>query len=89
MVDYCPELEETFLLDEESPSNEAAKYHVVFFDKPTNVARSWMEKELVAKMTDPEQPPKPPVFKSDAIKKRYQHAKSMLLDAFSLPTIER
>ena len=29
MVDYCPELEETFLLDEESPSNEAAKYHVV------------------------------------------------------------
>ena len=48
-----------------------------------------MEKELVAKMTDPEQPPKPPVFKSEAIKKRYQHAKSMLLDAFSLPTIER
>ena len=29
MVDYCPELEETFLLDEESPGNEAAKYHVV------------------------------------------------------------
>ena len=29
MVDYCPELEETFQLDEESDSNEAAKYHVV------------------------------------------------------------
>ena len=43
----------------------------------------------MAKMTDPEQPPKPPVFKTDAIKKRYQHAKSMLLDAFSLHKIER
>ena len=29
MVDYCPEVEETFLLDEDSPTNEVAQYHVV------------------------------------------------------------
>ena len=29
MVDYCPEVEETFLIDVEVDSNEAAKYHVV------------------------------------------------------------
>ena len=29
MVDYCPEVEETFLLDEESSTNEVAQYHVV------------------------------------------------------------
>ena len=71
MVDYCPELEETFLIDETSDNNEASKYHVVFFDKPTNVARSWMEKEYVMKLSSPDSPPKPPVFKNDAIKKRY------------------
>ena len=64
-------------------------YNFRFFDKPSNVSRSWMEKDLVAKMTDPEQPPKVPVFKNEAMKKRYQHAKSMLLDAFSLHKIER
>ena len=64
-------------------------YNFRFFDKPSNVSRSWMEKDLVAKMTDPEQPPKVPVFKSEAMKKRYQYAKSMLLDAFSLHKIER
>jgi hypothetical protein len=30
MVDYCPEVEETFLIDVEVDPNEAAKYHVVY-----------------------------------------------------------
>ena len=89
MVDYCPEVEETFLLDEESGSNEAAKYHCVFFDKPSNVARSWMDKDSVMKLLDPENPPKNPLFKNETIKKRYTHAKSMAIDAVSLPIIER
>ena len=29
MVDYCPEVEETFLIDVETNPNEAAQYHVV------------------------------------------------------------
>ena len=87
MVDYCPEIEETYILDPES--SEAVKYHVVFFDKPGNVARSWVDKDSVAKLTDPDQSPKTPVFKNDAVKKRYSHAKSMAVDAVSLPMIER
>lgn len=61
-----------------------------FFDKPNKVARSWMEKDSVMKLSDAESPPKnPPVFKSEAVKKRYSHAKSMALDAIGLPKIER
>ena len=41
------------------------------------------------KMVDPEQPPNPPIFKNENIKKRYQHAKSMAVDAVNLPKIER
>ena len=33
MVDYCPEEEDTFLIDPAVSTTEAAKYHVVFFDK--------------------------------------------------------
>ena len=61
-----------------------------FFDKPNKVARSWMEKDSVMKLSDAESPPKnPPIFKSEAVKKRYSHAKAMALDAVSLPKIER
>ena len=61
-----------------------------FFDKPNKVARSWMEKDSVMKLSDAENPPKnPPLFKSEAVKKRYSHAKAMALDAISLPKIER
>ena len=49
-----------------------------------------MEKDSVMKMSDAGNPPKnPPIFKSEAVKKRYSHAKSMALDALSLPKIER
>ena len=42
------------------------------------------------KLSDPESPPKnPPIFKSEAVKKRYSHAKAMAGDAASLPKIER
>ena len=73
-----------------SPPLYLSQYHRTALRQSADQGRGgFIVEELVAKMTDPEQPPKPPVFKSDAIKKRYQHAKSMLLDAFSLPTIER
>ena len=48
-----------------------------------------MNKDMVMKMVDPEQPPNPPIFKNENIKKRYQHAKSMAVDAVNLPKIER
>ena len=48
-----------------------------------------MKKDMVMKMLDPEEPPKPPIFKNENIKKRYQHAKSMAVDAVNLPKIER
>ena len=48
-----------------------------------------MKKEMVMNMLDPEEPPKPPIFKNENIKKRYQHAKSMAVDAVNLPKIER
>ena len=77
-------------LDEADGTNEAAKYHVVFFDKTASVARAWMDRDMVQKLTDPAAPPKaPPVFKNDGIKKRYQHARAMAEDAVSLPLIER
>eukprot|EP00090_Calanus_glacialis_P007449 TRINITY_DN15878_c0_g1_i2.p1 TRINITY_DN15878_c0_g1~~TRINITY_DN15878_c0_g1_i2.p1 ORF type:complete len:603 (-),score=178.26 TRINITY_DN15878_c0_g1_i2:5-1813(-) len=48
-----------------------------------------MNKDLVLKMLDPEEPPKTPVFKKGTMKKRYQYAKSMAVDAVNLPKIER
>ena len=48
-----------------------------------------MNKDLIVNMLDPEEPPKPPVFKNNNIKKRYHHAKSMAMDAVNLPKIER
>ena len=48
-----------------------------------------MNKDLILNMLDPEEPPKPLVFKNDTIKKRYQFAKSMAVDAVNLPKIER
>ena len=60
-----------------------------FFDKDNLVARSWMDKNLIVKMNDPQEPPKPPVFKNDTIKKRYSHATSMAIDAVNLSKIER
>ena len=47
MVDYCPEKEDTFLVDDRVNSRVAAKYHVVFFDRAQNVARAWVDKEQV------------------------------------------
>ena len=48
-----------------------------------------MTKDLIVKMTDPEVTPKPLSFKNDAMRKRYQHAKSMAVDAMNLSKIER
>ena len=48
-----------------------------------------MTKDLIVKMTDPEVTPKPLTFKNDAMRKRYQHAKSMAVDAMNLSKIER
>ena len=90
MVDYCPEKEDTFLVDERVNSRVAAKYHVVFFDRPSHVARAWVDKEHVAKLVDAEDPPKVAQnFKSESVKKRHQQAKQMAVDALSLHRIER
>ena len=90
MVDYCPEKEDTFLVDERVNTRVAAKYHVVFFDRTQNVARAWIDKDQVTKLVDVEEPPKAQqIFKNDAIKKRFQQAKQMAVDALSLPRIER
>ena len=90
MVDYCPEKEDTFLVDERVNSRVAAKYHVVFFDRAQNVARAWVERDNLAKLAVVEEPPKNPQnFKNDVIRKRYQLAKEMAKDALSLPRIER
>ena len=60
MVDYCPEKEDTFLVDERVNSRVAAKYHVVFFDRAQNVARAWVERDNLAKLAVVEEPPKNP-----------------------------
>ena len=44
----------------------------------------------MSKLCSVEEPPRPiTTFKNDVIKKRYQQAKAMALDALSLPRIER
>ena len=53
------------------------------------MARSWVEKDFIMKLSDADQPPKVPVFKNDAVKKRYLYAKSMAVDAVKLSMIER
>lgn len=48
-----------------------------------------MEKDFIMKLSDAELPPKVPVYKNDAVKKRYLYAKSMAVDAVQLSMIER
>ena len=90
LVDYCPEKEETLLLDPET--NQPQQYHVVFFDKVRppplklqytleyliqgqNVSRSWVYREDICKLTDVNHPPRRPAFKKETVRQRYNLAK--------------
>jgi hypothetical protein len=84
MVDYCPDSEEYYWIEEEESRVEPAWYHVVFLEK--QVSRSWVRRELVEKMTSVQTPPKNLAVRKNSASQRGRmaHASSMATDALSL-----
>merc|ERR1712045_87825 len=64
IIDYCPDSEEYYWIEESESRVEPAWYHVVFLEK--SVSRSWVRAENVLKLT---QPPEQPTVGGGAIKK--------------------
>ena len=79
MVDYCPDSEEYYWIEEDESRIEPAWYHVVFLEK--QVSRSWVRKELVEKMTTVQTPPK-----NLAVRKNNASQKRRLVDAITMAT---
>ena len=89
MVDYCPDSEEYYWIENEESRIDPAWYHVVFLEK--QVSRSWVRSELVEKMTSPvKQPTNLGVKKnSSSMKSRLKNALEMAEDCKKLPLKER
>ena len=89
IIDYCPDSEEYYWIEEAESRTDPAWYHVVFLEK--SVQRSWVRAELVEKMTSPTKPPKKLGVKknSTSMKSRLKKALEMASDCKNLPLKER
>ena len=89
IIDYCPDSEEYYWIEEAESRTDPAWYHVVFLEK--SVSRSWVRAELVEKMTSPvKQPTNLGVKKnSSSMKARLKNALEMATDCRNLPLKER
>ena len=92
IIDYCPDSEEYYWIEEAESRVEPAWYHVVFLEK--SVSRSWVRSENVLKMI---QPVEQPTVGGGAIKKsssssmksRFKKALTMVDDCMNLSLKER
>jgi len=81
MVDYCPDCEEYYWIEEDISLTEPAWYNVVFFEgKGNSVSRAWVKKDDIMKITLPAQPPKNTI-KSATTKTKLTNAIKMATDA--------
>ena len=89
MIDYCPDSEEYYWIEETESKTDPAWYHVVFLDKV--VSRSWVRAELVEKMSSPVKPPKNLAVKknTNSMKARFSKATEMAKDCINLTRKER
>ena len=89
MVDYCPDSEEYYWIEESQSLTEPAWYHVVFFEgKGKQVSRAWIKSELIMKITLPIDPPKS-IVKSKEIKMKLGNAIQMATHANMMTREER
>ena len=86
IIDYCPDSEEYYWIEETESKTEPAWYHVVFLEK--SVSRSWVRAEHVQKMTIPIQQPSSSGMKS-SMKGRFKKAVEMADDCMNLTLKER
>jgi len=89
MVDYCPDSEEYYWIEESISMTEPAWYHVVFFEgKGNQVSRAWVKSDVIIKITMPIHPPKNTI-KSREVKAKLANAVQMATDAKTMSREER
>ena len=89
LIDYCPDSEEFYWIEESESRTEPAWYHVVFLEgSGQQVTRSWVRSELIEKMASPVKPPKNLTVKKTN-KARFAKATKMATDCKKLSLQER
>ena len=91
MIDFCPDSEDYFWVDENISRYEPSWYHVVYFEgKGTEVTRAWIKTDDIVSMTTPIRQPKGNTAKKPGpLKQRLINAMSMAEEAKSLNRKER
>jgi len=93
MVDFCPDSEEYYWIEEDINLTEPAWYHVVFFEgKGDQVSRAWIKTNDIMKMESPIEVPKFNVKSSSTkstTKSRLMNAIKMAKDAKIMTHEER
>merc|ERR1712013_90373 len=88
MVDFCPDSEEYYWLEEETNSSEPSWYHVVFFEGKGQVSRAWIKSADILTMDTPIQIPKCSI-KNGSIKTRLMSAVKIAKEAKIMTHEER
>ena len=91
MIDYCPDSDDYFWVDEDISEREPAWYHIVFFEgKGTEVTRAWIKSgDIVSMKTPIEQPNGNTLKKPGPLKKRLLNAMHIAEEAKKLKRSER
>ena len=87
IIDYCPDSEEYYWIEESESKTEPAWYHVVFLEK--SVSRSWVRVEHVQKMSTPIQQPNSGGVMKNSMKSRFKKALEMAHDCIGITLRER
>lgn len=91
MIDFCPDSDDYFWVDEDISEREPAWYHVVFFEgKGTEVTRAWIRScDILSMKTPIEQPNGNTLKKPGPLKKRLLNAIHIAEEAKKLKRSER
>ena len=91
MIDFCPDSDDYFWVDEDISEREPAWYHVVFFEgKGTEVTRAWIKSGDIVSMKTPIQQPNGNTLKKPGpLKKRLLNAMHIAEEAKKLKRSER
>ena len=89
IIDYCPDSEEYYWIEENESKVEPAWYHVVFLEE--SVSRSWVRAENLQKLTTPIQQPtgSGSSMKSSSMKSRFKKALVKVNDCMNISLKER
>ena len=59
MIDYCPDSEEFYWIEENISLTEPVFYHVIYFEgRGTEVTRAWVKAANITRITSPIKQPK-------------------------------